>query len=73
MTAKDFFMLVSEMRQAQKEYFSTRSPGSLNRSKQLEHQVDNEIQRVNEFINTITKPKEGELWQDTNFQTQEII
>ena len=46
MNAKDFFLLVSEMRQAQKTYFKTRSPGSLNESKQLERRVDAEIERV---------------------------
>lgn len=49
MNAKDFFLLVSEMRQAQKTYFKTRSPGSLNESKQLEKMVDAEIERVSKL------------------------
>lgn len=46
MTAKDFFDLVTEMRQNQKDYFKTRSYESLRRSKELEKQVDDEIARV---------------------------
>jgi hypothetical protein len=37
---KAFARLVNEMRQAQKEYFRTRSPAALERSKQLEKRVD---------------------------------
>lgn len=48
--ARAFFDLVSEMRKAQKEYFKTRSPESLTRSKDLERQVDKEIQRANEIL-----------------------
>ena len=46
MTAKEFFMLVSQMRQAQKEYFKTRNQTVLQQSKALEKQVDAEIERV---------------------------
>nr|DAP24661.1 MAG TPA: hypothetical protein [Caudoviricetes sp.] len=48
--ARAFFDLVSEMRKAQKEYFKTRSPESLIMSKDLERQVDKEIQRANEIL-----------------------
>lgn len=48
--ARAFFDLVSEMRKAQKEYFKTRSSESLTRSKDLERQVDKEIQRANEIL-----------------------
>lgn len=47
--ARAFFDLVIEMRKAQKEYFKTRSSESLTRSKDLERQVDKEIQRANEI------------------------
>lgn len=47
MNAKEFFNLVSEMRQAQRNYFKTRNQGYLDRSKHLEKQVDAEIERVN--------------------------
>lgn len=36
----EFIYLVSEMRQAQKEYFRTRKKGALIRSKALEKKVD---------------------------------
>lgn len=48
--ARAFFDLVIEMRKAQKEYFKTRSSESLTRSKDLERQVDKEIQRANEIL-----------------------
>lgn len=50
MTAKDFFKLVEQMRQNQKDYFKTRSAESLRRSKELEKQVDDEIARVNKIM-----------------------
>ncbi len=40
MTKSDFFSLVRDMRNAQREYFRTRSKDSLRRSKALEKQVD---------------------------------
>ena len=51
MTAKEFFSLVSDMREKQKEYFRTRSTSVLNESKALERLVDAEIRRVNAIIN----------------------
>jgi hypothetical protein len=36
----EFILLVKQMRQAQKEYFKTRSPEALQKSKQLERSVD---------------------------------
>lgn len=50
MNAREFFTLVTRMRDKQKEYFRTRSVSVLQESKQLEKQVDNEIRRVNEII-----------------------
>jgi len=46
MTAKEFFLLVVSMRNAQKLYFRTRDKSDLQHSKQLEKQVDDEIRRV---------------------------
>lgn len=51
MNAKEFFGLVSDMREKQKEYFRTRSTSVLNESKALERLVDAEIRRVNAIIN----------------------
>jgi hypothetical protein len=46
MNAKEFFSLVTEMRNAQKTYFRNRTTDNLKHSKDLERQVDNEIRRV---------------------------
>ena len=50
MTAKEFFDLVAEMREKQKEYFRTRSSSVLTESKALERKVDDEIRRVNQIM-----------------------
>lgn len=50
MTAKEFFGLVSDMREKQKEYFRTRSSSVLSESKALERRVDAEIMRVNQMM-----------------------
>ena len=46
MTAKEFFTLVVQMRNAQKLYFRTRDKSDLQASKKLEKQDDDEIRRV---------------------------
>lgn len=46
MNAKQFFDLVSEMRQKQTEFFKTHNPIVLQQSKDLERLVDKEIARV---------------------------
>lgn len=46
MTAREFFYLVSNMRQAQREYFRTREQKYLRVCKRLEGEVDEEISRV---------------------------
>ena len=51
MTAREFFYLVKSMRKAQKAYFTTRTNNALNKSKQLEHEVDAEIKRVEDVLN----------------------
>lgn len=45
MTHSQFVEKVSEMRNAQKQYFRTRSSEILRRAKQLEREVDAEIAR----------------------------
>lgn len=53
MTAKQFFDLVSEMREAQIIYLNkkVRNPQTLQRSKDLEAAVDAEIARVKNLMN----------------------
>lgn len=46
MTAKEFFDLVSDMREKQKAYFRMRCSENLNAAKKLEKEVDAEIARV---------------------------
>lgn len=49
MTAREFFYLVSNMRQAQNEYFRTRDPMVLRACKAIERDVDEEIARVKDI------------------------
>jgi len=49
MTAREFFYLVSNMRQAQKDYFKERTQPHLRACKVLERQVDEEIYRVKQL------------------------
>lgn len=50
MTAREFFNLVREMRETQRSYFLTRSKDLLEKSKQLEREVDREIARVDKLL-----------------------
>ena len=52
MTSREFFYLVAQMRAAQSEYFRTRSQLDLRRARVLENNVDQEIRRVKEIIDT---------------------
>jgi tripartite-type tricarboxylate transporter receptor subunit TctC len=54
MSPKEFFDKVVEMREAQKKFFRMHASTELQRSKQLEKQIDEEIQRVQELM----KPKQ---------------
>lgn len=52
MTAKEFFYLVAEMREAQKAYFETRDKKVFRACRALENDVDREIRRVREIVNS---------------------
>ncbi len=54
MNPKEFFDKVVEMREAQKKYFRMHTSTELQRAKQLEKEIDKEIQRVRE----VTQPKQ---------------
>lgn len=54
--AYQFFRLVERMRNKQKEYFRTKSKRALNESKQLEREVDGEIQKANYILNNRQQP-----------------
>lgn len=50
MTSAEFYSLVSEMRNAQREYFRTRSKESLMKSKALEKRVDDALSGQGTFF-----------------------
>ena len=45
-----FFNLVKAMREAQRDYFSTRSHDALAKARQLEKQVDTYIKRGDDYL-----------------------
>lgn len=49
MTAREFFYLVAEMREAQKSYFETRDRKVFLACRALENDVDREIRRVRDI------------------------
>ena len=49
MNRRTFFEKVALMREAQKEYFCTRSHDALRKSKALEAEIDTEIKRVRDM------------------------
>lgn len=51
MNPKEFYEKVVKMREAQKNYFKTRSSMDLQLCKRLEKEIDNEIERVNKITN----------------------
>lgn len=57
MNSKEFFDKVARMRMVQKEYFRTRSGRALSESKQLEKEIDAEIERVNKVMEERRNPK----------------
>lgn len=52
MNAREFFYLVAEMRAAQKSYFETRDGRVFRACRKLENDVDKEIRRVREIVNS---------------------
>ena len=65
MNNRTFFEKVSLMREAQKDYFRTRSHDALRKSKALEVEIDREIERVRDMGYTQQKPKERNLFSPT--------
>lgn len=51
MNAREFFYLVAQMREAQKNYFSTRDRNVFRAARKLENEVDREIERVRLIVN----------------------
>lgn len=59
--AKEFFLLVAEMREAQRSYFKTRNQGVLYRCRELEGQVDMLILKGKAALEA-SRPKEQEMF-----------
>ena len=59
MNAREFFYLVSQMRDAQKHYFSERNQFNLRRARLFENQVDIEIKRVKDLLKTMQDENEN--------------
>lgn len=62
MDKREFFDKVSQMREAQKEYFRTRSSAALSKSKALEREIDDEIVRVNRILSGRKDPVQTSLF-----------
>lgn len=66
MDARTFFEKVALMREAQKEYFRTRSHEVLRKSKALESDIDREIERVRAMGHTApAQPQQPSLFSPT--------
>ena len=65
MDKRVFFEKVALMREAQKDFFRTRSNDALRKSKALEAEIDHEIERVRDMGYTQLKPKERNLFSPT--------
>lgn len=61
MEAKEFFDKVVQMREAQKKYFRMRTSTELQRAKQLEKEIDAEIERVQNIMNP-KEPTQADLF-----------
>ena len=57
MTPKDFFDKVVEMRRCQKEYLKNKRQIDLRISKQIEREVDEEIERVQKILHDKQNPQ----------------
>lgn len=55
MNSREFFDKVCLMRRLQREYFKTRNRSVMEQSKQVEREIDNEIERVQKKLG-ITSP-----------------
>lgn len=72
MTPKQFYDKVVELREAQREYFRTRLPEALRKSKAIEAEIDNEIKRVTriekERARAEAEKEQGSLFDPTEYE-----
>lgn len=64
MTPKEFFDKVVEMRRCQKEYFKNKRQIDLRISKQIEREVDEEIERVQKILHDKQNPQAHQAMKD---------
>lgn len=64
MDKRQFFDKVAAMREAQREYFRTRSRSSLEKSKRLEREIDTEIKRVYAIVGAPPASSERSLFDN---------
>ena len=64
MTPKQFYSKVVELRKAQREYFRTRLPEALRKSKAIEAEIDAEIKRVENILAEREKARQTSLFGD---------
>lgn len=68
MKPKEFYDKVVQMRRMQKEYFKTRSSMALQRSKQLEKEIDDEITRVEGILGrSEPQHRQGNIFDYPNY------
>lgn len=66
MNSRTFFEKVALMREAQKDYFRTKSREALRKSKALEAEIDHEIERVRAMGHTApAQPQQPSLFSPT--------
>lgn len=53
MTAKEFFYLVCQMREAQRKYFQHHDPTTFRACRALENDVDREIRRAKDVMSSM--------------------
>lgn len=68
MNARQFYDLVVRMRQKQKDYFRSRTSTDLRLSKELERQVDAEIEHAQKLIGAPPRIEQMELFNHQNKQ-----
>lgn len=73
MTPKEFFDKVVEMRRCQKEYFKNKRQIDLRISKQIEREVDEEIERVQKILHNKQNPHVEEVLEYVKEHTPDMF
>lgn len=70
MKPREFYDKVVQMRRMQKEYFKNRSSIALQKSKQLEKEIDDEITRVEGILGrSETQPHQGNIFDYPHYDS----